>query len=43
MHKMEKLANDRLNEMIAETEVALAGVRDEGTLTLNELNKLKGW
>lgn len=46
VHELEKfalkIANDRLNEMIAETEVALAIVKDEGALTMEELNRLKG-
>ena len=34
--------NDRLNELIAETEKALAIIQDEGALSMDELDKLKG-
>lgn len=46
IHEMEQYAkqitNDRLNDLIKETEVAIAIVQDEGALTTNELNKLQG-
>ena len=44
--KMENLAkqinNDRLRDLIEETEKVIANVQDEGALSMDELSKLKG-